>query len=137
MVKAIVRDPLFLAQKSLPATEADKQVLQDLLDTLRANLDRCVGMAANMIGYNKAIIVFEDKDDYVLMLNPKIIEHSKEYYKVKEGCLSLEGVRDTIRYKKIKVSYENLEMKMKIKTYTGFTAQIIQHEIDHLNGIII
>ena len=86
-----------------------------------------------MIGYNKAIIVFEDKDDYVLMLNPKIIEHSKEYYKVKEGCLSLEGVRDTIRYKKIKVSYENLEMK----TYTGFTAQIIQHEIDHLNGIII
>ena len=137
MIKEIVKDNFFLSQVAEKATREDLYIGTDLKDTLQAHLHECVGMAGNMIGYNKAIIVFEDKDDYVLMLNPKIIEHSKEYYKVKEGCLSLEGVRDTIRYKKIKVSYENLEMKMKIKTYTGFTAQIIQHEIDHLNGIII
>ena len=137
MIKEIVKDDFFLSQVAEKATKEDLYIGTDLKDTLQAHLHECVGMAGNMIGYNKAIIVFEDKDDYVLMLNPKIIEHSKEYYKVKEGCLSLEGVRDTIRYKKIKVSYENLEMKMKIKTYTGFTAQIIQHEIDHLNGIII
>ena len=137
MIKEIVKDDFFLSQVAEKATKEDLYIGTDLKDTLQAHLHECVGMAGNMIGYNKAIIVFEDKGDYVLMLNPKIIEHSKEYYKVKEGCLSLEGVRDTIRYKKIKVSYENLEMKMKIKTYTGFTAQIIQHEIDHLNGIII
>lgn len=136
MIK-INKDISFLSQKAENANASDLDIALKLKEALIENKAGCVGMAANMIGYNKAIIVFEDKDDYVLMLNPKIIEHSKEYYKVKEGCLSLEGVRDTIRYKKIKVSYENLEMKMKIKTYTGFTAQIIQHEIDHLNGIII
>ena len=123
MIK-INKDISFLSQKAETANASDLDIALKLKEALIENKAGCVGMAANMIGYNKAIIVFEDKDDYVLMLNPKIIEHSKEYYKVKEGCLSLEGVRDTIRYKKI-------------KTYTGFTAQIIQHEIDHLNGIII
>ena len=122
MVKAIVRDPLFLAQKSLPATEADKQVVQDLLDTLRANLDRCVGMAANMIQF--------------AMINP-VITKKKEAFQTEEGCLSLDGVRPCTRYKEIEVDYLDQNFKKQHGTYTGWTAQIIQHEIDHCHGIVI
>lgn len=136
MIKTIVRDPLFLAQKSEPATEADKQVVQDLLDTLRANLDRCVGMAANMIGVKKRIIVVAAGPVQFAMINPVITKKSGEF-KTEEGCLSLEGVRACTRYKNIEVDYLDLNFKPQHGKYTGWTAQIIQHEVDHCNGIII
>lgn len=136
MVKAIVRDPLFLAQKSVPATEADKQVVQDLLDTLRANLDRCVGMAANMIGVRKNIIVVAMGPFQFAMINP-VITKKKEVFQTEEGCLSLDGVRPCIRYKEIEVDYLDQNFKKQHGTYTGWTAQIIQHEIDHCHGIVI
>ena len=137
MVKQIVRDIFFLGQPSEPATKADIQVGKDLQDTLQANRERCVGMAANMIGVSKAIIAFIDEDEKVnLMYNPKIIKYIDEYY-VEEGCLSLDGTRKTKRYKKIKVEYYNQDFQKRIKNFSGFTAEIIQHEIDHLNGIII
>lgn len=136
MIK-VITDISFLEQKAFPALKEDIEIALKLKEALRENKERCVGMAANMIGYNKAIIVFEDNNEYVLMLNPKIISHSVEYYKTKERCLSLNGERETIRYKKIKVEYEDLDFKKRIKTYVDFTAQIIQHEIDHLNGKII
>lgn len=136
MIK-INKDIFFLAQKAMPASKDDIEIARKLKTALEENRERCVGMAANMIGYNKAIIVFEDEDKIQIMLNPKIISSSKEYYKEKEGCLSLEGKRETKRYKKIKVEYDDLDFNKRIKTYTDFTAQIIQHEIDHLNGIII
>ena len=136
MVKKIMRDPLFLAQKSVDATEDDKQVVTDLLDTLRANLDHCVGMAANMIGFHKRIITFQDEGKIVVMLNPEIIKKS-QIYSAKEGCLSLSGQRETKRYRSIKVRYLDMQMKIKIKTFKDFTAQVIQHEIDHCDGILI
>ena len=141
MVKKIMRDPLFLAQKSTDATEADQQVITDLLDTLRANLDHCVGMAANMIGVKKRIIAFLDErgrvPTYTVMLNPEIIKKDG-MYDTEEGCLSLlGGPRPCKRYKSIKIKYQTLELQTRIKTYTGWTAQIIQHEIDHCNGILI
>lgn len=136
MVKAIVRDPLFLAQKSLSATEADKQVVQDLLDTLRANLDRCVGMAANMIGVRKNIIVVATGPFQFAMINP-VITKKKEVFQTEEGCLSLDGVRPCTRYKEIEVDYLYQNFKKQHGTYTGWTAQIIQHEIDHCHGIVI
>lgn len=136
MVKAIVRDPLFLAQKSVPATEADKQVVQDLLDTLRANLDRCVGMAANMIGVRKNIIVVAMGPFQFAMINP-LITKKKEAFQIEEGCLSLDGVRPCTRYKEIEVDYLDQNFKKQHGTYTGWTAQIIQHEIDHCHGIVI
>ena len=136
MVKAIVRDPLFLAQKSVPATEVDKQVVQDLLDTLRANLDRCVGMAANMIGVRKNIIVVAMGPFQFAMINP-VITKKKEAFQTEEGCLSLDGVRKCVRYQEIKVEYEDINFKRQRQKYSGWTAQIIQHECDHLNGIII
>ena len=141
MVKAIMRDPLFLAQKSVPATEADKQVVQDLLDTLRANLDRCVGMAANMIGVKKRIIAFLDESGrtstYIVMLNPEIIKKDGAY-DAEESCLSLlGGPRSCKRYKSIKVKYQTLELQTRVKTYTDWTAQIIRHEVGHCNGILI
>ena len=136
MVKAIVRDPLFLAQKSLSATEADKQVVQDLLDTLRANLDRCVGMAANMIGVRKNIIVVAMGPFQFAMINP-VITKKKEVFQTEEGCLSLDGVRPCTRYKEIEVYYLDQNFKKQHGTYTGWTAQIIQHEIDHCHGIVI
>lgn len=136
MIK-INKDISFLAQKAMPASKDDIEIASRLKTALEENRERCVGMAANMIGYNKAIIVFEDEDKIQIMLNPKIISSSKEYYKAKEVCLSLEGKRETKRYKKIKVEYDDLDFNKRIKTYTDFTAQIIQHEIDHLNGIII
>ena len=137
MVRPIMRDPIFLSQTSRPATEEDRPIARDLLDTLAAHRERCAGMAANMIGELKRIIVFEGEDgDPVLMYNPEIIKKS-EPYKAAEGCLSLEGLREGQRWKTIKVRFQNGEFKTRVRTYTGFTAQVIQHEIDHCNGILI
>ena len=136
MVKNIVRDPLFLAQKSESATEADKQVVIDLLDTLRANLDRCVGMAANMIGMKKAIIVVAAGPFQFAMINPKITKKTGAF-ETEEGCLSLDGVRPCTRYKEIEVDYLDQNFKPQHGKYSGWIAQIIQHEIDHIAGIVI
>ena len=136
MVKPIMRDPLFLAQKSQVATEADRQIMLDLLDTLRHNLDRCVGMAANMIGERKRIIVFCSGPMQMVMVNPQITARSGPY-EAEEGCLSLPGVRKTKRYKKITVHYQDESFKPRTGVFEGFTAQIIQHEIDHCDGILI
>ena len=136
MIRPIMHDPIFLAQKSVPATAEDLAVAQDLLDTLLAHKDGCVGMAANMIGVLKRIIVFEDDGKYSVMLNPEIVKCA-EPYEAEEGCLSLPGVRKAKRYKTIKVQYRNEKLQTRFKTYTGWTAQIIQHEIDHCNGILI
>ena len=136
MVKKIMRDPLFLSQKSTDATEADKQVITDLLDTLRANLDHCVGMAANMIGVKKRILVFTMEPMIVPMINPVILKKENPY-ETEESCLSLIGVRKTKRYETIEVEYLDTNFKKHKNTFSGFTAQIIQHEIDHFEGIII
>ena len=137
MVKELIHDPLFLGRKSTPATKDDLQVAQDLLDTLKAHNETCVGMAANMIGITRRIIAFTDGKEYFLMLNPVILK-SAAPYETEESCLSLlGGPRKCTRYQKIKVSYQNLDFQTRIKTYEGFTAQIIQHEIDHCNGILI
>ncbi len=136
MVKSIVKDIIFLGQKSEPATPDDIPVADDLLDTLRANAEGCVGMAANMIGVKKCIIVFDDNGVYCEMFNPKIIKQS-EPYETEEGCLSLTGSRKVKRFKNIKVQWQNRAFQTRIKTFSGWTAQIIQHEIDHCNGIII
>ena len=136
MVKKIVRDPLFLAQRSETATEADKQVVTDLLDTLRANLDRCVGMAANMIGVKKAVIVVAAGPFQFAMVNP-VITKKTGGYETEEGCLSLDGVRPCKRYKEIEVDYLDQDFKEQHGKYSGWTAQIIQHEVDHTNGIVI
>ena len=136
MVRPIMRDPLFLAGKSAPATEADKQVVQDLLDTLKANQDRCVGMAANMIGVKKRIIAINDNGFTKLMINPTITAKSSKF-ETEEGCLSLSGVRPTTRYKNITVKYLDMNFKEHTEKFTGWTAQIIQHEVDHCDGIVI
>ena len=136
MIRPIIHDPLFLAQKSEPATEADRQIITDLMDTLRANLDRCVGMAANMIGEKKRIIVFCNGPMQMVLINPQITAKSGEY-ETEEGCLSLAGARRTKRYKRITVTYQDQTFKNKTASFEGFTAQIIQHEIDHCNGILI
>ena len=136
MVKKIVRDPMFLRQKSEPATEADKQVIVDLLDTLRANQERCVGMAANMIGVKKRIIVVAMGPFHFAMVNPVITKKTGEY-QTEESCLSLEGVRHCTRYKEIEVDYLDQDFKPQHGKYKDFTAQIIQHEIDHFEGILI
>ena len=137
MVRDITKDPIFLSQPSKPATEADRPVARDLLDTLAAHRDRCAGMAANMIGELKRIIVFEGEDgDPVLMYNPEILKKS-EPYRAAEGCLSLQGLRQGERWKTIKVRFQDGAFKTRIKTYAGFTAQVIQHEIDHCNGVLI
>ena len=137
MIKELIHDPIFLAQKSETATEADLETAQDLLDTLTAHKDSCVGMAANMIGVRKNIICFDNEGKYLTMFNPQIIKFSGEY-ETEEGCLSLlGGPRKTKRYKKIKVQYQNDEFKIRIKTFEGWSAQIIQHEIDHCNGVLI
>jgi peptide deformylase len=137
MVKEIVHDPIMLARKSVPAGREDLPVVQDLLDTLAANKDACVGMAANMIGILKRIIVFDNEGTYMTMLNPEIVSCSG-LYETEEGCLSLlGGPRKTNRYQKIKVKYQTLEFQTRLKTFTGWPAQIIQHEIDHLEGILI
>lgn len=136
MVKPIMRDSLFLSQKSEPATEADKQVVQDLLDTLKANQDKCVGMAANMIGVKKNIIVIAAGPFMFAMINAKITKR-KGAYKTEEGCLSLEGVRPCTRYKEIEVDYLDQDFKPQHGKYTDWVAQIIQHELDHVAGIVI
>ena len=137
MVKELIHDPIFLGRKSVDATKEDLSVAQDLLDTLAFHKETCVGMAANMIGVCKRIIAFADGDGYSLMLNPVIIKAFGEY-ETEEGCLSLLGSpRKTRRFRKIKVQYQNEAMQIRLKTYEGWTAQIIQHEIDHCNGILI
>ena len=136
MIRPIVHDPLFLARPSVPATEADLPIANDLIDTLRANLDRCVGMAANMIGERKRIIAMARGPVIIIMLNPKILSRSGEY-ETEEGCLSLEGVRKTTRYRSIRLSWQDMQMKVRTGTLDGFQAQIVQHEIDHCDGILI
>ena len=136
MIKKITRDPMFLAQKSVDATEADKQVITDLLDTLRANLDHCVGMAANMIGVSKNIIVVAAGPFQFAMINP-VIAKKTGAFETEEGCLSLDGVRPCTRYKEIEVDYLDTNFKKQHGKYIGWTAQIIQHEVDHCNGIVI
>ena len=136
MVCEICRDEAFLAQKAEPAAAEDLGTARDLLDTLIAHKDGCVGMAANMIGVNKRIIAFLDGDRYTVMFNPAIIK-SDLAYTADEGCLSLDGTRRAKRFKKIKVEYQNRDFDRRIKSYSGFTAQIIQHELDHLDGVII
>ena len=136
MVRNICRDLFILSQKAKPATEADNQIVQDLIDTLAAHKTECVGMAANMIGVPKAIIVVAMGPFQVPMINPVIVRKSKEYQD-EEMCLSLDGKRPCTRYEKIEVEYYDQNWQKKRNKYTGFTAQIIQHEIDHLNGIII
>jgi peptide deformylase len=137
MVQELMHDPLFLCRKSAPATVEDLSTAQDLLDTLQAHRETCVGMAANMIGVHKCIIAFDNGGSFMAMLNPKIIKQEGPY-ETEEGCLSLlGGPRKTTRYQKIKVEYQNEALQTRLKTFTGWTAQIIQHEIDHCNGILI
>lgn len=136
MVRPIMKDMLFLGCPSTEATMEDLPVAFDLLETLRAHAHECVGMAANMIGIRKKIIVFFDGSTPTLMLNPVILT-SEGMYEAEEGCLSLSGIRKAVRYRKISVQYQNERLQLRRKTYSGFTAQIIQHEIDHLNGILI
>ncbi|WP_270659313.1 peptide deformylase [Paraclostridium bifermentans] len=136
MIKAVVKDILFLEQKSELATKDDVEVINDLIDTLRANLDHCVGMAANMIGVKKRILVFSVGEMIIPMVNPVILK--KEIpYEAEESCLSLDGFRKTTRYEKIEVEYLDRNFKKHKQVFTGFTAQIIQHEVDHFEGIII
>ena len=141
MIKNLVHDPIFLAGKSETATKEDLQIAQDLIDTLITHRDSCVGMAANMIGVKKRIITFLDESGrtptYTVMLNPETIKKDGAY-NTEEGCLSLlGGPRPCKRYKSIKVKYQTLELQTRIKTYTGWTAQVIQHEVDHCNGVLI
>ena len=137
MVKELMHDPIFLAQKSTAAGKEDLQTATDLLDTLIAHKETCVGMAANMIGVCKRIIAFDNDGSYMVMLNPQILK-TAEPFDTEESCLSLlGGPRKTLRYRKIKVQYQTVELQTRIKTFEGFTAQIIQHEVDHCNGVLI
>ena len=136
MVREIMHDEAFLAQKAKPATPEDLPAVQDLLDTLAAHKDGCVGMAANMIGVNKRIIVFDNEGVYMVMFNPEIVKGS-ESYQAEEGCLSLSGPRKAKRWRSIKVQYQNEKFQTRFKTFTGWTAQIIQHELNHCEGILI
>ena len=136
MVREIMKDQFFLSRPSAPATEADISVGHDLLDTLKAHRDGCVGMAANMIGVSKRIIVFDCDGTDMLMFNPEIVQRSGPY-EAEEGCLSLPGTRKADRWQKITVKYQDKHLRPKQKTFTGWTAQIVQHEIDHLSGILI
>ncbi len=136
MIRTIVKDVIFLGQRSDKATPEDVSVAGDLLDTLRANAEHCVGMAANMIGVKKCVIAFDNEGSYMVMFNPEILKFSGAY-EAEEGCLSLIGTRKTKRWQLIKVKYQNTDFQTRIKTFSGLTAQIIQHEIDHCNGVII
>ncbi|MBE6747920.1 MAG: peptide deformylase [Ruminococcaceae bacterium] len=137
MIKEIMHEEGFLSQKSEIATKDDLYIADDLRDTLKAHKDGCVGMAANMIGINKRIIIFESDDEYVVMFNPEIIK-KQDSFETEEACLSLQGYsKKTKRYKSVKVRWQNEKFEWRIKTFTGWTAQIIQHEIDHCNGILI
>lgn len=137
MVKELVHDPIFLGGKSEPATKEDLQTARDLLDTLTAHKDGCVGMAANMIGVRKRIIVFDNEGAYLTMFNPVLLKRSGPY-EAEEGCLSLlGGPRKCTRYRTVKVQWQTAEFQTRVKTFTGWQAQIIQHEIDHCDGILI
>ena len=136
MIKPIVKDTIFLGGKSGEATENDRQIITDLKDTLAANRERCVGMAANMIGYRKRIIIVAMGPKSVVMVNPVILQKSFPY-EAEEGCLSLEGVRKARRFRKIRVRFLDEDFRPQTKDYEGFAAQIIQHECDHLEGVII
>ena len=136
MIREICRDETFLAQKAAPATADDLATAQDLLDTLTAHKDGCVGMAANMIGVCKRIIAFDNGGAYMVMFNPVIVRQSGPY-EAQEGCLSLTGVRKAKRFQTIKVQWQNEQFQTRLKTFTGWTAEIIQHEIDHCEGILI
>ncbi|RDY25621.1 peptide deformylase [Romboutsia weinsteinii] len=136
MIRPIVKDILFLEQKSEPATKEDVEVINDLMDTLRANLEHCVGLAANMIGVKKRILVFTVGNVIVPMVNPIILKKEKPY-EAEESCLSLTGSRKTTRYETIEVEYLDINFNKHKQIFTGFTAQIIQHEVDHFKGIII
>ena len=136
MIREICRDETFLAQKAAPATADDLATAQDLLDTLTAHKDGCVGMAANMIGVCKRIIAFDNEGTYMVMFNPVIVRQSGPY-EAEEGCLSLSGVRKTKRFQTIKVQWQNEKFQTRLKTFTGWTAEIIQHEIDHCEEILI
>ena len=136
MIREICKDEAFLAQKAEPATAQDLSVAQDLLETLIAHKEGCVGMAANMIGVNKRIIAFDNEGEYTVMFNPVIVRRSG-VYEAEEGCLSLTGTRKTKRFRTIKVQWQNEKFQTRIKTFTGWTADIIQHEIDHCEGMII
>lgn len=137
MIRELVHDPIFLAKKAEPATKDDLQIAEDLLDTLTAHRETCVGMAANMIGKTKRIIAFDDEGSYMVMFNPRIVKSSEEY-ETEESCLSLlGGPRKTKRFRKIKVEYQTEKFQTRLKSFEGWTAQIIQHEIDHCDGILI
>lgn len=136
MIREICKDEAFLAQKAEPAAPEDLSVAADLLETLQHHKDGCVGMAANMIGVNKRIIAFENEGGYLVMFNPQIIKKF-EPYRTEEGCLSLSGIRPVKRWKSIKVRWQNEQFQERVKTFSGWTAQIIQHEIDHCEGILI
>ena len=136
MVREIMKDEVFLAEASEKATAEDTEIARDLLETLEAHKAGCVGMASNMIGVRKRIIAFDNEGSYMVMFNPEIVKKSGAY-EAEEGCLSLTGTRKTRRWQSIKVQYQNEKMQIRLKTFTGWTAQIIQHEIDHCNGIII
>ncbi len=136
MIREICKDEFFLSLKAEPATADDLSIARDLLDTLSAHKDGCVGMAANMIGASKRIIAFDNGGEYLVMFNPVIVKHAG-IYDAEEGCLSLNGTRKTKRYQTIKVQWQNERFQIRIKTFTGWPAQIIQHEIDHCEGILI
>ena len=136
MVRPIVTDIFSLNRRAQSATQADLATARDLMDTLQANADRCVGMAANMIGVRKRIIVFDNEGTDMVMFNPVILKKEGPY-DAEEGCLSLPGIRPAMRWQKIKVQYQNAAFQTRIKTFSGWTAQIIQHEIDHCEGILI
>ena len=136
MIREICKDEAFLAQKAEPAMADDLVVAQDLLDTLAAHKDGCVGMAANMIGVNKRIIAFDNEGEYMVMFNPAIVKRSGPY-EAEEGCLSLAGTRKTKRFRTIKVQWQNEKFQTRLKTFPGWTAEIIQHEIDHCEGVLI
>lgn len=136
MVREIMRDVIFLAQRSTPASPENFSTADDLLETLQAHKDGCVGMAANMIGVSRRIIAFDNDGQYMVMFNPEILKKSGPY-ETEEGCLSLDGVRKTKRWQSVKVQYQNREFQTRIKTFTGFTSEIIQHELDHCDGILI
>lgn len=136
MVREILRDVAFLSQPSAPAAPEDLAAADDLLQTLIAHRDGCVGMAANMIGVARRIIAFDNDGEYLVMFNPEILKKSGPYA-AEEGCLSLDGVRRTRRWRSVRIKYQNREFRTRIKTFTGFPAQIIQHELDHCDGILI
>lgn len=136
MVREIMRDIIFLSQRSAPAAPEDLAAADDLLETLQAHREGCVGMAANMIGVSKRIIAFDNDGEYLVMFNPEILKKSGPYT-AEEGCLSLDGTRSTKRWQSVKVRYQNRDFQTRMKTFTGFSAQIIQHELDHCDGILI